>query len=145
VLRPSETGNQVVAALKASGDQDGPFLGLPIYGPTYPWNAASTYLASQTGRKTLNAYNQSPSSWLESRANALTPLTWGQVDAATLSLLRSTGTRQVVVMDEPHIYCCGTSWREVVTALAASGHFRLVVQDPPFALLELVADTPPPR
>lgn len=142
VLRPAETGNQVVAALKAAGDQDGPFLGLPIYGPTYPWNAASTYLASQTGRRTLNAYNQSPSSWLESRADALAPLTWGQVDDATLALLRSTGTHQVVVMDEPHVYCCGTTWNEVVSALLASGHFRLVVQDPPFALLELVPSTP---
>jgi len=139
VLRPAETGNQVVAALKTAGDQDGPFLGLPVYGPTYPWNAASTYLASQTGRRTLNAYNQSPASWLESRSAALGPLTWGQVDASALALLRSTGTRQVVVMDEPHVYCCGHSWREVVSALLASGHFRLVTDDPPFALLELVA------
>jgi len=139
VLRPAETGNQVVTALKTSGDQDSPFLGLPIYGPTYPWNAASTYLASQTGRRTLNAYNQSSASWLESRAATLNPLTWGQVDNNALALLHSTGTRQVVVIDEPHVYCCGHSWRETVSALVASGHFRLVTDDPPFALLELVA------
>jgi hypothetical protein len=42
-----------------------------------------------------------------------------------------------VVVDEPHIYCCD-QWRQVVDGLVASGRFRLVVDDPPFALLELV-------
>src|SRR6266516_102301 len=139
VLRPAQTSNQVTVALKAGGDQAGPFLGLPMYGPTYPWNAASPYLASQTGRRTLNAYNQSPAAWLEARSATLGSLTWGQVDDNALAMLRSTGTRQVVVMDEPHVYCCGHSWREAVDRLLASGHFRLVVDDPPFALLELVA------
>src|SRR6266516_4762368 len=139
VLRPAQTSNQVTVALKAGGDQAGPFLGLPVYGPTYPWNAASPYLASQTGRRTLNAYNQSPAAWLEARSATLGSLTWGQVDDNALAMLRSTGTRQVVVMDEPHVYCCGHSWREAVDRLLASGHFRLVVDDPPFALLELVA------
>jgi hypothetical protein len=137
VLRSPETGNRVAVALRAAGDRAGPFLGLPVDGPTVPWNAASTYLASQTRRRTLNAYNQSPAPWLEARAAALDPLNRGRVDDAALAALRETGTRQVVVIDEPHIYCCG-EWRRVVDGLVASGHFRLVVDDPPFALLELV-------
>ena len=142
VLRPAETGNRVTVALRTAGDQAGPFLGLPVDAPTVPWNAASTYLASQTRRRTLNAYNQSPAPWLEARAAALDPLNRGRVDDAALAVLRATGTRQVVVIDEPHVYCCG-EWREVVDGLVASGHFRLVVDDPPFALLELVG--PPGR
>jgi hypothetical protein len=137
VLRPAETGNRVTVALRDAGDGAGPFLGLPVDGPTVPWNAASTYLASQTGRRTLNAYNQSPAPWLEARAAALDPLNRGRVDDAALAVLRATGTRQVVVIDEPHIYCCD-EWRRVVDGLVASGRFRLVVDDPPFALLELV-------
>jgi hypothetical protein len=137
VLRPAETGNRVTVALRDAGDGAGPFLGLPVDGPTVPWNAASTYLASQTRRRTLNAYNQSPAPWLEARAAALDPLNRGRVDDAALEVLRATGTRQVVVIDEPHIYCCG-EWRRVVDGLVASGRFRLVVDDPPFALLELV-------
>jgi hypothetical protein len=137
MLRPAETGNRVAVALRDAGDGAGPFLGLPVDGPTVPWNAASTYLASQTSRRTLNAYNQSPAPWLEARAAALDPLNRGLVDDAALAVLRATGTRQVVVIDEPHIYCCG-QWRRVVDGLVASGRFRLVVDDPPFALLELV-------
>jgi hypothetical protein len=137
VLRPAETDNRVTVALRASGDQAGPFLGLPVDGPTVPWNAASTYLASQTGRRTLNAYNQSPMPWLETRAAALDPLNHGRVDDGALAVLRATGTRQVVVVDEPHIYCCD-QWRGVVDGLVASGRFRLVVDDRPFALLEVV-------
>jgi hypothetical protein len=137
VLRPAETDNRVTVALRDAGDRAGPFLGLPVDGPTVPWNAASTYLASQTRRRTLNAYNQSPAPWLEARAAALDPLNRGRVDEAALAVLHATGTRQVVVVDEPHIYCCG-EWRRVVDGLVASGHFRLVVDDPPFALLELV-------
>jgi hypothetical protein len=136
VLRPAETGNRVTVALRTAGDQAGPFLGLPVEGPTVPWNAASTYLASQARRRTLNAYNQSPAPWLEARAAALDPLNRGRMDDAALAVLRATGTRQVVVIDEPHVYCCD-EWREVVDGLVASGHFRLVVDDPPFALLEL--------
>jgi hypothetical protein len=136
VLRPAETGNRVTVALRAAGDRAGPFLGLPVSGPTVPWNSASTYLASHTGRRTLNAYNQSPMPWLEARAATLDPLNHGRVDDTAVAVLRATGTRQVVVIDEPHIYCCG-QWRGVVDGLVASGRFRLVVDDPPFALLEL--------
>ncbi len=77
VLRPAETGNRVTVALRTAGDRAGPFLGLPVEGPTVPWNAASTYLASQARRRTLNAYNQSPAPWLEARAAALDPLNRG--------------------------------------------------------------------
>ncbi len=137
VLRPAHTENQVVVALQAAGDRAGPFLGLPIYGQTYPWNAASTYLASQSGRRVLNAYNQSSTSWLNERAAALAPLNEGRVDTAALAALRATGTRQVVVINESHVYCCGKDWRTVVDQLVRSGQFRLVVDDTPFALLEL--------
>jgi hypothetical protein len=137
VLRPAYTENEVLTALEATGDRAGPFLGLPVYGQTYPWNAASTYLASQTGRRVLNAYNQSSTSWLNARAAALAPLNQGRADPAAIETLRSTGTRQVVVINESHVYCCGTDWRAVVDQLVASGQFRLVVDDPPFALLEL--------
>jgi hypothetical protein len=137
VLRPDQTDNRVAVALRAAGDRAGPFLGLPVDGPTVPWNAASTYLASQTGRRTLNAYNQAPTPWLEERASVLNPLNRGRVDGAALAVLRATGTRQVVVIDESHIYCCD-EWRQVVDGLVASGHFRLVARDRPFALLELV-------
>jgi hypothetical protein len=139
VLRPAETDNQVTVALRSAGDRAGPFLGLPVHGPTVPWNAASTYLASQSRRRTLNAYNQSPMDWLEARAAALEPLNRGRVDDAALAVLRATGTRQVVVVNEPHVYPCCRAWREVVDGLVASGRFRLVVDDPPFALLELEA------
>jgi hypothetical protein len=138
VLRPAETDNRVTVALRDGGDRAGPFLGLPVHGPTVPWNAASTYLASQTGRRTLNAYNQSPMGWLEARAAALEPLNEGRVDDAALAVLRETGTRQVVVVNEPHVFPCCQAWREVVDGLVASRRFRLVVDDPPFALLELV-------
>lgn len=137
VLRPAYTQNEVVTALKAAGDRAGPFVGLPIYGQTYPWNAASTYLASQTGRRVLNAYNQSSTSWLNARAAALAPLNQGQVDAAALQALRATGTHQVVVINESHVYCCGRDWHAVVDDLVRSGQFRLVADDTPFALLEL--------
>jgi hypothetical protein len=137
VLRPAYTQNEVVRALEGAGDGAGPFLGLPVYGQTYPWNAASTYLAAQSGRRVLNAYNQSSTSWLNARAAALAPLNEGRADPAALATLRATGTRQVVVINESHIYCCGTNWHDVVDRLVASGQFRLVVDDTPFALLEL--------
>jgi hypothetical protein len=137
VLRPGYTDNQVLIALEATGDRAGPFLGLPVYGPTYPWNAASTYLASQTGRRVLNAYNQSSTPWLNTRAAALAPLNQGKAGPTAIETLRATGARQVVVINESHVYCCGTDWHAVVDQLVASGQFRLVVDDPPFALLEL--------
>jgi len=137
VLRPAYTQNEVLNTLEAAGDHAGPFLGLPVLGQTYPWNAASTYLASQTGRRTLNAYNQSSTSWLNARAAALAPLNQGRVNPAALAALRATGTHQVVVINESHVYCCGRDWHVVVDRLVGSGHFRLVVDDAPFALLEL--------
>jgi hypothetical protein len=137
VLRPSYTDNRVMAALKSSGDGAGPFVGLPVYGQTFPWNAASTYLASQTGRRTLNAYNQSSTDWLDVRAAVLAPLNQGDADPAAIAELRKTGARQLVVVDESHFYCCGRDWHQVVDRLVASGQFRLVVDDAPFALLEL--------
>jgi hypothetical protein len=137
VLRPAYTQNEVLVALESAGDRAGPFLGLPVLGQTYPWNAASTYLASQTGRRTLNAYNQSSTSWLNARAAALAPLNDGRADSAALAALRSSGTRQVVVINESHVFCCGRDWHAVVDQLVGSGHFRLVVDDAPFALLEL--------
>lgn len=137
VLRPAYTENEVVTALQAAGDRAGPFLGLPVYGQTYPWNAASTYLASQTGRRVLNAYNQSSTSWLNARAAALASLNDGTADPSALAALRATGTRQVVVINESHVYCCGRDWHMVVDRLVGSGQFRLVVDDTPFALLEL--------
>jgi len=136
VLRPAHTENQVMVALESAGDRARPFLGLPVYGQTYPWNAASTYLASQTGRPVLNAYNQSSTSWLNARAATLAPLNQGRADPAALAALRATGTQQVVVINESHIYCCGTDWHTVVDRLVGSGQFRLVVDDAPFALLE---------
>jgi hypothetical protein len=137
VLRPAHTDNLVVDALESSGDRAGPFLGLPILGQTVPWNAASTYLASQTGRRTLNAYNQSSLAWLDARSGALAPLNQGVAAPQALAALRATGTRQVVVINESHVYCCGRDWHAVVERLVASGKFQLVVDDAPFALLEL--------
>jgi hypothetical protein len=51
-------------------------------------------------------------------------------------VLRATGTRQVVVVDEPRVFAPG-EWQAVVDGLVASGRFRLVARDGPLALLEL--------
>jgi hypothetical protein len=53
-----------------------------------------------------------------------------------VEILRATGTTQLVVINEPHIYKPGR-WRTVIDRLVASGHFRLATADGPFALLEL--------
>jgi hypothetical protein len=66
----------------------------------------------------------------------LEPLGAGAADAAALEVLRGTGTRQVVVIDEPHAFGPGR-WREVVDRLVASGRFRLVAADEPLALLQV--------
>jgi hypothetical protein len=42
-----------------------------------------------------------------------------------------------VVINESHVYCCGRDWHAVVDDLVRSGQFRLMVDDTPFALLEL--------
>jgi hypothetical protein len=52
-------------------------------------------------------------------------------------VLRQTGTRQVVVVDEPRVFAPG-EWQATVDSLASSGRFRLVVRDGPLALLELL-------
>ena len=56
---------------------------------------------------------------------------------AALEVLRQTGTRQVVVVDEPRVFAPG-EWQATVDRLVASGRFRLVTRDGPLALLELV-------
>jgi hypothetical protein len=135
-LQPAHDDGAVVAALKAAGDEAGPILGVPVLRPPETWNSVTTYLAAQTRRRALNAYNQTPAPWLEERLRALAPLNSGQADPAALQILRDTGTRQVVVIDEPRVFAPG-QWQATVDALVASGRFRLVEQAAPLALLEL--------
>jgi hypothetical protein len=135
-LQPDLADNQVVVALRAAGDSAGPIAGIPVLGPAVTWNSATTYLAAQSRRRALNAYNQTPAPWLAERLARLEPLNHGSVDAAVLDLLRGTGTSQVVVIDEPRVFAPG-QWQATVDALLASGHFRLITRDPPLALLEL--------
>jgi hypothetical protein len=135
-LEPDRADNRVVAALRAAGDGAGPVLGVPIMPQAVTWNSASTYLGAQSRRRTLNAYNQTPAPWQADRVARLDPLNHGQADPAALQVLRQTGTRQVVVVDEPRVFPPG-GWQATVDALVASGHFRLVARDGPLALLEL--------
>ena len=135
-LEPDRADNRVVAALRASGDGAGPVLGVPIMPQAVTWNSASTYLGAQSRRRTLNAYNQTPAPWQADRVARLDPLNHGQADPAALEVLRQTGTRQVVVIDEPRVFAPG-EWQATVDALVASGRFRLVTRDGPLALLEL--------
>jgi hypothetical protein len=128
--------NKVVAAMRKAGDDAGPVLGIPALKPTVTWNSATTYLAAQSRRRTLNAYNQTQARWLEDRMDRLEGLNRGVVDPDALTILRVTGTRQVVVIDEPRVFAPG-QWREVVNRLVVSGAFRLVQEDGPLALLEL--------
>jgi hypothetical protein len=128
-------GNAVVAALRATGDGGGPILGLPVNGPATNWNAPSTYVAALAGRRVLNAYNQTPAPWLNQRLDALEPLEQGGTDSAAMAVLEETGTGQVVVIDEPHVYQPGGAAR-VAQLLVASGRFRLVAADGPLTLLE---------
>ena len=134
-LQPDLAGNQVVATLRAEGERAGPILGIPVLEPGVTWNSATTYLAAQSRRRSLNAYNQTPAPWLSERVQALDPLNRGTADPAALELLTATGTRQVVVIDEPRVFTPG-QWQATVDALLASGHFRLLSRDPPLALLE---------
>jgi hypothetical protein len=124
--------NRVVTALRGAGDRAGPILGVPVREQV----SATSYVAALSRRRALNAYNQTPAPWLNERMRQLQPISRGRVDPAALEVLRGTGTTQVVVINEPHIYQPG-QWRRVVDKLVASGHFRLALTDGPFALLEL--------
>jgi hypothetical protein len=124
--------NRVVTALRAAGDRAGPILGVPVRNQV----SATSYVAALSGRRTLNAYNQTPAPWLDARQLLLASISTGQADPVALQILRATGTTQVVVINEPHVYQPGR-WRTVVDRLVASGQFRLVITDGPFALLEL--------
>jgi hypothetical protein len=135
-LEPDRADNKVVAALRSAGDGAGPILGVPIMAQAVTWNSATTYLSAQSRRRTLNAYNQTPAPWQAERVARLDPLNRGQAAPAALEVLRQTGTRQVVLIDEPRVFATG-EWQATVDALVASGHFRLVTHDGPLALLEL--------
>jgi hypothetical protein len=132
VVMEDVADNRVVTALRAAGDRAGPILGVPVRAQV----SATTYVAALSRRRALNAYNQTPAPWLTKRMRRLGPLSLGKVDAAALEILRATGTSQVVVINEPHVYELG-DWRAVVDRLVASGRFRLVVSDGPLALLEM--------
>jgi hypothetical protein len=135
-LEPDRADNRVVAALRSAGDGAGPVLGLPILPQAVTWNSASTYVGAQSRRRTLNAYNQTPAPWLAERVARLDPLNRGQADPGAVEVLRQTGTRQVVVVDEPRVFAPG-EWQATVDRLVASGRFRLAARDGPLALLEL--------
>jgi hypothetical protein len=135
-ISPSLTGNAVVRALSAAGDRAGPIVGAPVVGKTTTWNSATTFVATLARRRALNAYNQTPAPWLDERLERLAPLGRGQADPGALQVLRETGTRQLVVIDEPHVYGAGGA-RAVADGLLASGQFRLVTSDGPLVLLEL--------
>ena len=137
-LEPDRADNQVVTALRAAGDGAGPVLGVPIMPQAVTWNSSTTYLGAQSRRRVLNAYNQTPAPWLAERVARLGPLNRGQADPAALEVLRQTGTRQVVVVDEPRVFAPG-EWQATVDRLVASGRFRLVTRDGPLALLEVTA------
>jgi hypothetical protein len=137
-LEPDRADNQVVTALRAAGDGAGPVLGVPIMPQAVTWNSSTTYLGAQSRRRVLNAYNQTPAPWLAERVARLGPLNRGRADPAALEVLRQTGTRQVVVVDEPRVFAPG-EWQATVDRLVASGRFRLVTRDGPLALLEVTA------
>lgn len=135
VVGPSYSGNAVVERLAADGDAAGPVAGVPVVDKTTTWNAGTTYVAALSRRHALNAYNQTPAPWLDERLERLAPLNRGKTTADALAVLRETGTRQVLVIDEPRVFGPG-QWRRVVNALERSGRFRVVVRDAPLALLE---------
>ena len=143
-LQPGLAGNKVVAALRSAGDQAGPVLGLPALKPQVTWNSASTYLAAQSRRRVLNAYNQTPARWLDDRMERLEPLNRGMADPSALEVLRTTGTRQVLVVDEPRVFAAG-QWEQTLGSLIRSGRFRLVERDGPLALLETIGGQSPTR
>jgi hypothetical protein len=135
-LEPDRADNRVVVALRSAGHGAGPVLGLPILDQSVTWNSVSTYLGAQSGRRVLNAYNQTPAPWQAERVARLAPLNRGRADPAALQVLRQTGTTQLVVVDEPRVFAPG-EWQATVDGLAAGGRFRLVTRDGPLALLEL--------
>ena len=143
-LQPDLAANKVVAAMRSAGDQAGPVLGLPALKPHMTWNSASTYLAAQSRRRVLNAYNQTPARWLDDRMERLEPLNRGEADPGALEVLRTAGTRQVLVVDEPRAFASG-QWQQTLDGLIGSGHFRLVERDGPLALLELIGGQSPTR
>jgi hypothetical protein len=132
VVMADLSGNRVVTALRAAGDRAGPILGVPVRDQV----SATSYVAALSRRRALNAYNQTPAPWHNRRMRQLQPIGGGRAVPAALEVLRSTGTTQLVVINEPHVYQPGR-WRQVVDRLVASGHFRLVLTDGPLALLEL--------
>jgi hypothetical protein len=135
-LEPDRADNRVVAALRTAGDGAGPVLGVPIMGQAVTWNSSTTYIGAQSRRRVLNAYNQTPAPWQAERVARLDPLNRGQAAPAALEVLRQTGTRQLVVIDEPRVFAPGEA-QATVDRLVASGRFRLVARDGPLALLEL--------
>jgi hypothetical protein len=137
-LEPDRADNRVVAALRTGGDGAGPVLGVPIMGQAVTWNSSTTYIGAQSRRRVLNAYNQTPAPWQAERVARLDPLNRGQAAPAALQVLRQTGTRQVVVIDEPRVFAPGEA-QATVDRLLASGRFRLVTRDGPLTLLELTA------
>jgi hypothetical protein len=135
VLHPSHADNPVIGMLRGPGSEEqAPFLGLPVGPPVSAGNSGSTYVAALARRRTLNAYNQTPAPWLEARAARLALLNRGVVRPEALAELRSTGTRQVLVVN---MVANRVRWERLVDHLVASGHFRLVGAEGPFALLEL--------
>jgi hypothetical protein len=138
VVMEDVVDNRVVTALRAAGDQAGPILGVPVR----EQHSTATYVAALSRRRVLNAYNQTPAPWQDERMRQLGPIGAGRVDPADMGILRATGTTQLVVVNEPHVYQPGR-WRTVIDRLVASGHFRLVTADGPFALLEVRSPTPP--
>jgi hypothetical protein len=99
-----------------------------------PVNSATTFLAAQSRRATLNAYNQTSAPWLAARNQQLAPLNRGTVTDEALAVLRATGTRQVVVIDGQRGFKPGQA-RAVADRLVASGHFQRVAFDDPLTLL----------
>jgi hypothetical protein len=144
VVMEDVAGNRVVTALRSAGDRAGPILGVPVRQQV----SATAYVAALSRRRALNAYNQTPAPWLGKRLRRLEPLNRGKADEDALEVLRGTGTTQLVVINEPHVYEPG-DWRAVVDRLVASGRFRLVATDGPLALLEVsgggAAPPPTPR
>jgi hypothetical protein len=136
VVMKDVAANRVVTALQAAGDRTGPIVGLPVGAQTSPTNSVTTYVAALSRRRALNAYNQTPAPWLPDRLKQLRSLNRGRTEPAALQVLRSTGTTQVVVVNEPSQYEPG-QWRSLIDRLVASGHFHLVVSDGPLALLQL--------
>jgi hypothetical protein len=134
VVMDDVVDNRVVIALRAAGDRAGPILGVPVRKQV----SATSYVAALSRRRALNDYNQTPAPWQDERMRRLAPIGVGQAVPAALDVLRTTGTSQLLVINEPHIYRAGR-WRTVVDRLVASGRFRLVTADGPFALLELTS------